>query len=99
MTAEPTRPLFSTDETGTRQVATGVGDRRLKIWQWTDSHSFATPDPGPHIAVHGKPQQEGRAQSWVIALDQVPALVAALTAAATELGAAWARQEQGTPLG
>jgi hypothetical protein len=87
MTAASQAPLFTVDETGAHHVLSGVGDRQLTVWQWVDSHSMVGSDPGPHLAIHGKPQKEGPAQTLVIELQQVPALIAALTSAAVQLSA------------
>lgn len=71
------------------RLTSGVGDRRLTVWGWFDSHSGDEPEPGPHLAIHGVPQPGGTATSLVIHLDQLPALVAALTAVGTKLAAKW----------
>lgn len=73
------------------QLRTGVGDRRLTVWPWMESHSMSAPSPGPHLAICGIPQVGGQATSLVVHLDQVPALVAALTAASANLARVWER--------
>jgi hypothetical protein len=89
MTASSPRvPLFTVDAAGAYHVPSGVGDRSLEVWQWLDSHSMTTPDPGLHLAIHGLPQKDGSRQTLVVKLEQVPALIAALTAAAMDLSAA-----------
>ena len=70
-------------------VRSGVLDRSLRVWTWLDSHSASTPTPGPHVAINGLPQREGSPETLVVHLDQVPALVAALTASATHLARVW----------
>ncbi|MCZ2816888.1 hypothetical protein [Modestobacter sp. VKM Ac-2984] len=74
------------------RLMSGVADRRLTVWGWFDSHSGTAPEPGPHVALHGIPQLGGPAASLVVHLDQLPALIAALTDVGTRLGAAWERE-------
>ncbi len=74
------------------EVETGVHGRTLRLWSWMESHSADYPTPGPHLAIHGLPQKKGgEAQSLVIHLEHVPALVAALTRAAANLAVTWDR--------
>jgi hypothetical protein len=77
------------------RLASGVGDRRLTVWGWFDSHGGDEPEPSPHVAIQGIPQPGGTATSLVIHLDQLPALVAALTAVGTKLAATWERDGAG----
>lgn len=83
------------DSSGSSDVRlqTGVGDRRLAVLGWVDSHSGPSPEPGPHVAIRGVPQTGGPPTSLVIHLEQVPALVAALTEVSYRLAAKW--QEEG----
>lgn len=82
MTADDSRPLFQINAANEVEVDSGVKDRPLILWGWMESHSENQPVPGPHIAIHGRAQDDGEWRSLVVHLERVPALVAALTEAA-----------------
>ena len=87
MTTWPTYPAGAHEI----QVESVVAGRQLPIWSWMESHSSTGPTPGPHLAINGIPQAGGTPESLVVHLQQVPALPAALTAAAAHLAQVWER--------
>ena len=73
-------------------VRSGVDDNELLVVSRFDSHMGPVPQPGPYVALVGRPQSGGPATQVVIAVEQVPALVAALTRVSHATAVAWERE-------
>ena len=77
---------------GELSVACGVDDNDLLVVSRFDSHMGPVPQPRPYVALVGKPQGGGPSTQLVVAVEQVPALVAALTRVSYRTAVAWERE-------
>ncbi len=87
-------------------VGSGVDDHELLAVRRFDSHMGPVPQPGPYVALVGRSQDGAPPAQLVVAVEQVPALVAALARVSHGAALAWERegeaywaQWQGEPRG